>query len=50
MAPVGEERRDQQLAARAPHGGGFATEDLGPVRFVPLVEGLPRQAAARPLG
>ena len=45
VAPVGEERREQQLL-RIRRDQGFVTEDLGPVRFVPLVAGLPR--AARP--
>jgi protein-L-isoaspartate(D-aspartate) O-methyltransferase len=48
VAPIGEERRDQQLVRVRRQGGGFITEELGLVRFVPLVEGLPRQAAARP--
>ena len=43
VAPVGEERRDQQLL-RIRRNGGIVTEDLGPVRFVPLVAGLPRVA------
>jgi protein-L-isoaspartate(D-aspartate) O-methyltransferase len=47
VAPVGSDRRDQQLLRIRRTDGGFATEDLGLVRFVPLVAGLPRQAAAR---
>ncbi|MBV9861152.1 MAG: protein-L-isoaspartate(D-aspartate) O-methyltransferase [Alphaproteobacteria bacterium] len=43
IAPVGEERRDQQLLRIERKEIGFSTEDLGPVRFVPLVAGLPRQ-------
>jgi protein-L-isoaspartate(D-aspartate) O-methyltransferase len=46
VAPVGEERREQQLL-RIRRSGGIVTEDLGPVRFVPLVAGLPR---AKPAG
>jgi protein-L-isoaspartate(D-aspartate) O-methyltransferase len=42
VAPVGEERRDQQLLRLRRRDGGFVTEDLGAVRFVPLVVGLPR--------
>jgi protein-L-isoaspartate(D-aspartate) O-methyltransferase len=45
VAPVGEERRGQQLIRIRRHDGDFAAEDLGPVRFVPLVAGLPRNAA-----
>jgi protein-L-isoaspartate(D-aspartate) O-methyltransferase len=45
VAPVGNDRRDQQLLRIRRTDDGFATEDLGLVRFVPLVTGLPRQAA-----
>jgi protein-L-isoaspartate(D-aspartate) O-methyltransferase len=44
VAPIGEERRDQQLVRVIRRDGAFLTEDLGPVRFVPLVVGLPRGA------
>ena len=44
VAPVGEERRDQQLLRIRRTKDGIVAEDLGPVRFVPLVEGLPRAA------
>jgi protein-L-isoaspartate(D-aspartate) O-methyltransferase len=44
VAPVGEERRDQQLLRIRRTPQGIVTEDLGPVRFVPLIEGLPRNA------
>jgi protein-L-isoaspartate(D-aspartate) O-methyltransferase len=47
VAPVGAERRDQQLLRIRRTGDGFASEDLGLVRFVPLVTGLPGQADAR---
>jgi protein-L-isoaspartate(D-aspartate) O-methyltransferase len=43
VAPVGEEKRDQRLIRVRRRGADFAVEELGPVRFVPLVEGLPRQ-------
>ena len=46
VAPVGEERRDQNLVRVRRKGGKFATEDLGAVRFVPLVTGLPREPQA----
>jgi len=44
VAPVGEERRDQQLVRVIRRAGTLVTEDLGTVRFVPLVVGLPRGA------
>jgi protein-L-isoaspartate(D-aspartate) O-methyltransferase len=43
VAPVGGDRRDQQLVRICRKDDGFSTEDLGPVRFVPLVTGLPRR-------
>ena len=49
VAPVGSERRDQHLLRIRRTADGFATEDLGLVRFVPLVAGLPRQAGDKPL-
>jgi protein-L-isoaspartate(D-aspartate) O-methyltransferase len=42
VAPVGDERRDQELMRFRRQDGALVTEDLGPVRFVPLVVGLPR--------
>jgi protein-L-isoaspartate(D-aspartate) O-methyltransferase len=42
VAPVGDEHRDQRLVRIRRQAGGFATEELAPVRFVPLVQGLPR--------
>jgi protein-L-isoaspartate(D-aspartate) O-methyltransferase len=50
VAPLGEDRRDQHLVRLRRRGGGVATEELGPVRFVPLVAGLPRRAAASDAG
>ncbi len=44
VAPVGAPRKDQQLLRVRRTGDSFAIDDLGPVRFVPLVEGLPRVA------
>ncbi len=46
VAPVGEDRRDQQLLRIRREAEGFKTEELGPVRFVPLVAGLPRDGNA----
>jgi protein-L-isoaspartate(D-aspartate) O-methyltransferase len=42
VAPVGEDHRDQQLVRIRRNDDRFLTEDLGLVRFVPLVSGLPR--------
>ena len=49
VAPVGEDHRDQQLVRIRRHDHGFSTEDLGLVRFVPLVAGLPRRSSAHGL-
>ena len=43
VVPVGEDHRDQQLVRIRRRDDGFSTEDLGLVRFVPLVAGLPRR-------
>jgi protein-L-isoaspartate(D-aspartate) O-methyltransferase len=43
VAPVGEERRHQQLLRVRRRDGETVTEELGDVRFVPLVAGLPRK-------
>jgi protein-L-isoaspartate(D-aspartate) O-methyltransferase len=43
ILPVGEDYRDQQLLRVCRIEGGVTTEDLGGVRFVPLIEGVPRQ-------
>ncbi len=43
VAPVGADHRDQQLVRIRRNDDGFSTEDLGAVRFVPLVAGLPRK-------
>jgi len=42
VAPVGEPKRDQILMRVRRTAEGFAAEELGMVRFVPLVAGLPR--------
>ena len=49
VAPVGEDHRDQQLIRIRRSGDRFFTEDLGVVRFVPLVSGLPRLQSPQPL-
>lgn len=48
VVPVGEDHRDQQLVRVRRTDDGFATEDLGLVRFVPLVSGLPRRQSEQP--
>jgi len=47
IAPVGPARRDQKLLRVRRVHGEFKVEELIGVRFVPLVEGLPRDPAAR---
>lgn len=42
VAPVGEEKGQQMLVRIRRTEDGFDAEELGAVRFVPLVEGLPR--------
>ena len=49
VAPVGEDHRDQQLLRIRRHDNVFSTENLGLVRFVPLVAGLPRQSGGQNL-
>jgi protein-L-isoaspartate(D-aspartate) O-methyltransferase len=45
VAPVGPERRNQSLMRIYRSGEGHHLQDLGDVRFVPLVRGLPRDRA-----
>jgi protein-L-isoaspartate(D-aspartate) O-methyltransferase len=49
VAPVGEDHHDQQLVRVRRNDDRFSTEDLGLVRFVPLVAGLPRRPANQDL-
>jgi protein-L-isoaspartate(D-aspartate) O-methyltransferase len=49
VAPVGEDHHDQQLVRVRRNDDRFSTEDLGLVRFVPLVAGLPRRRANQDL-
>lgn len=44
VAPIGEEKRDQTLMRLRRGTEGWQSEELCPVRFVPLVAGLPRSA------
>jgi protein-L-isoaspartate(D-aspartate) O-methyltransferase len=46
VTPVGEQSRDQRLLRIRRLEAGFETDDLGVVRFVPLVAGLPRESSA----
>ncbi len=48
VAPLGHEFRDQTLVRISRAADGFKTRDLGIVRFVPLVSGLPRAPMAAP--
>ena len=41
ILPVGGEKRSQRLVRVAMTPQGYTTEDIAPVRFVPLVEGVP---------
>jgi protein-L-isoaspartate(D-aspartate) O-methyltransferase len=47
IAPLGPERRDQRLVRVRRNGNGHDLEELGEVRFVPLVRGLPRERATQ---
>ena len=49
VAPVGDDHRDQQLIRIRRGDHRFTTEDLGLVRFVPLVAGIPRMGAGQSL-
>jgi len=45
VAPIGEEKRDQTLMRLRRGVEGWQSEELCPVRFVPLIAGLPRSAS-----
>ncbi len=47
VAPIGESRQNQKLYRVTRQHGHFQAEELCPVRFVPLVPGLPREGSAR---
>jgi protein-L-isoaspartate(D-aspartate) O-methyltransferase len=42
VVPIGEDHRDQHLMRIRRQDDGFSTENLGLVRFVPLIAGLPQ--------
>lgn len=44
VAPIGEAKRDQMLLRLRRTAQGWQSEEICPVRFVPLVAGLPRGA------
>jgi protein-L-isoaspartate(D-aspartate) O-methyltransferase len=46
VIPLGAERRLQRLTRFRRVGDEIVREDLGPVRFVPLIEGLPPETEA----
>ena len=48
VLPIGGEKRTQRLVRIAMTPEGYTTEDIAPVRFVPLVEGLPAESPEEP--
>ncbi len=48
VLPIGGEKRTQRLVRITMTPQGYTTEDIAPVRFVPLVEGLPTPPAEDP--
>ncbi len=48
VIPVGERTDGQRLVRIVRDADGLVCDDMGTVRFVPLVAGLPRAAAERP--
>ena len=45
VLPVGSEKRTQKLLKLTMTPSGYVTEDIAPVRFVPMVAGLPPEAS-----
>lgn len=43
VLPVGSEKRTQKLIKLTMTPQGYVTQDIAPVRFVPMVEGLPAE-------
>ncbi|MFM8678405.1 MAG: protein-L-isoaspartate(D-aspartate) O-methyltransferase [Alphaproteobacteria bacterium] len=50
VLPVGRDKREQRLMRLRKTAAGVETEELAAVRFVPMVSGLPEDAAADPRG
>ena len=48
VLPIGGEKRTQRLVRIVMTPEGYTTEDIAPVRFVPLVEGLPAESPEEP--
>lgn len=46
VLPVGSEKRSQRLVRIRKSAAGLVQEDIGAVRFVPMVEGMPPEAQA----
>jgi protein-L-isoaspartate(D-aspartate) O-methyltransferase len=46
VLPVGGEKRTQRLVKLTMTPQGYVTDDIAPVRFVPMVEGLPPDQSA----
>jgi protein-L-isoaspartate(D-aspartate) O-methyltransferase len=44
VLPVGSEKRTQRLIKLTMTPKGYVSEDIAPVRFVPMVEGLPPES------
>jgi protein-L-isoaspartate(D-aspartate) O-methyltransferase len=44
VVPVGDERREQRIIKAVRSESGIELDDRGPVRFLPLVAGMPDQA------
>lgn len=44
VVPVGDERREQRIIKVVRLETGFDVDDLGPVRFLPLVAGMPGES------
>jgi protein-L-isoaspartate(D-aspartate) O-methyltransferase len=45
LAPVGDERREQRIIKVIRTESSFDVDDIGPVRFLPLVAGMPENMA-----